>query len=50
MGHVRIGHEDVVVADTGHAPAPTSPTIDRDEFTEDIPLADYQRRAFALQN
>jgi len=45
---VRVGHEDVVVADPREAAADLGARVDRHALPDDVPLADQEARVAAL--
>src|SRR5688500_813391 len=47
MGDVRVGHEQILVADGRLAPAAGRAAVDGDEFSEDVALTDDQPRVLA---
>ena len=46
---VHVGHEDVAVADRGHAAAAARAAVDGDELAEDVAAADDQPRFLAAE-
>ena len=46
--NVRVRHEEVVVADDGRLVPRDGSAMDRAELTEDVPVADHERRRLAL--
>ena len=47
--HVRVGHEQVVIADRRHAAAAGRAAMDRDELAEDVVMADDEPRRLAAE-
>src|SRR5450432_2174701 len=48
MSHMRIRHQQIVIADVRHAPVVAGAAIHRDAFAEYVAVADFQARRFTV--
>src|SRR5258708_184030 len=48
MSHVRIRHQQIVVADVRHSPIVGGAAIHRDGFAKHVAVADFEKRGLAL--